>query len=105
MKVTPLPCIPPRGWEQSSRGFGETFHITIILQLSNASRADGHLRMIIEMIEEGPAMSSTCTELQAIESAIENAKKALIHDHVGHCLDVFEGAPAQEGAQRCGRSS
>jgi hypothetical protein len=25
--------------------------------------------------------------LQAVEEAIENAKKALIHDHVSHCVD------------------
>ena len=25
-------------------------------------------------------------QLQAIENAIDNAKKALIHDHIDHCL-------------------
>jgi len=40
--------------------------------------------------------------LQAVESAIENAKKALIHDHIGHCLqDSFKKAgPAGRAAMR-----
>jgi uncharacterized protein len=37
------------------------------------------------MIEAGKRCIAQ--QLQAVESAIENAKKALIHDHKGHCLD------------------
>jgi DNA-binding FrmR family transcriptional regulator len=50
-------------------------------------RADGHLRMIIEMIEKGRPCHQLAQQLQAVESAIENAKKALIHDHIEHCLE------------------
>jgi DNA-binding FrmR family transcriptional regulator len=25
--------------------------------------------------------------LQAVESAVSNAKKTLVHDHIDHCLD------------------
>ena len=56
-------------------------------------RADGHLRMIIEMIEEGRPCLELAQQLQAIENAIDNAKKALIHDHIGHCLDRSIGRP------------
>jgi DNA-binding FrmR family transcriptional regulator len=35
--------------------------------------------------------------LQAVESAIENAKKALIHDHIGHCLDRSLKTPSARG--------
>ncbi|MEA3072533.1 MAG: uncharacterized protein QOD29_3979 [Alphaproteobacteria bacterium] len=43
--------------------------------------------MIIEMIEQDRPCHELAQQLQAVESAIENAKKALIHDHIGHCLD------------------
>jgi uncharacterized protein len=46
-------------------------------------RADGHLHQIIVMIEEG----RPCLELAQQLQAVDNAKKALIHDHIEHCLD------------------
>ena len=59
-------------------------HPAIIKRLK---RADGHLRMIIEMIEKGRPCVQIAQQLQAVESAIENAKKALIHDHISQCLE------------------
>jgi DNA-binding FrmR family transcriptional regulator len=50
-------------------------------------RADGHLHMTIKMIEEGRPCLALAQQLQAVENAIDNAKKALIHDHIDHCLD------------------
>jgi DNA-binding FrmR family transcriptional regulator len=50
-------------------------------------RADGHLHQIIVMIEEGRRCLELAQQLQAVENAIDNAKKALIHDHIEHCLD------------------
>jgi DNA-binding FrmR family transcriptional regulator len=50
-------------------------------------RANGHLETIIEMIEQGRPCAQIAQQLQAVESAIENAKKALIHDHVSHSLE------------------
>lgn len=50
-------------------------------------RADGHLRTIIEMIEKGRPCEQIAQQLEAVERAIESAKKALIHDHIEHCLD------------------
>jgi DNA-binding FrmR family transcriptional regulator len=51
-------------------------------------RADGHLRRVINMIEEGRPCLDLAQQLQAVEKAIEGAKKTLIHDHVDHCLDA-----------------
>ena len=50
-------------------------------------RANGHLETIIEMIEQGRPCAQIAQQLQAVESAIENAKKALIHDHISQCLE------------------
>jgi DNA-binding FrmR family transcriptional regulator len=50
-------------------------------------RANGHLETIIDMIEQGRPCAQIAQQLQAVESAIENAKKALIHDHICHGLE------------------
>jgi len=50
-------------------------------------RANGHLETIIEMIGQGRPCAEIAQQLQAVESAIENAKKALIHDHISHSLE------------------
>lgn len=49
-------------------------------------RADGHLRHVIEMIEDGKPCSEIAIQLQAVEKAITAAKRMLIHDHIDHCL-------------------
>ena len=55
--------------------------------ISRLKRADGHLKAVIAMIEEGRSCLEVAQQLQAVESAIRNAKQALIHDHMDHCLD------------------
>ena len=74
-------------------------HPAIVRRLK---RADGHLQKIIEMIEAGKPCTQLAQQLQAVESAIENAKKALIHDHISDCLqDLSEkGGPAGRAAMR-----
>jgi uncharacterized protein len=60
-------------------------------------RAGGHLQKIIEMIERGKPCSQVAQQLQAVESAIESAKKALIHDHIARCLEGTLKAPGKSG--------
>lgn len=49
-------------------------------------RAEGHLRRVIGMIDEGRPCVDLATQLHAIERAVAEAKRALIHDHIDHCL-------------------
>jgi DNA-binding FrmR family transcriptional regulator len=74
-------------------------HPEIIKRLK---RADGHLQKIIKMIEQGRPCPEVAQQLQAVESAIENAKKALIHDHISHCvnLSLKAAGPAGRSALR-----
>ena len=58
-------------------------HLAVVRRLK---RADGHLQTIIEMIEQGRPCLQVAQQLQAVESAIENAKKVLIHDHISDCI-------------------
>jgi uncharacterized protein len=69
-------------------------HPAIVRRLK---RAHGHLQTIIEMIEQGRPCSQIAQQLQAVESAIENAKKALIHDHISQCLERPLKAPGSKG--------
>lgn len=50
-------------------------------------RAEGHLRTIIGMIEAQRSCADIAQQLHAVEKAVSAAKKALIHDHIDHCLD------------------
>jgi DNA-binding FrmR family transcriptional regulator len=60
-------------------------------------RADGHLQTIIEMIEQGRPYVQLAQQLEAVERAIENAKKALIHDYVEQCIDRAGPGPGPRG--------
>jgi DNA-binding FrmR family transcriptional regulator len=60
-------------------------------------RANGHLETIIEMIEQRRPCAQIAQQLQAVESAIENAKKALIHDHLSHSLEQSLGPAGTRG--------
>jgi DNA-binding FrmR family transcriptional regulator len=55
-------------------------------------RAEGHLHSTIAMIEAGRNCVELAQQLHAIEKAIVNAKKALIHDHIDHCLEAQTGS-------------
>ncbi|MFC3613001.1 metal-sensing transcriptional repressor [Lutimaribacter marinistellae] len=62
-------------------------HATHPALIARLKRADGHLRAVIGMIEEGKPCLDIAQQLQAVEKAVVNAKRALIHDHMDHCLD------------------
>lgn len=59
-------------------------------------RAEGHLRSIVEMIESGRSCLDIAQQLHAVEKAVGQAKKALIHDHLETCLEDAVGALPRE---------
>jgi uncharacterized protein len=71
-------------------------HPNIVKRLK---RAEGHIRGVIEMFGEGRPCLDLAQQLHAVEKAIAEAKRQLIHDHVDHCLYVAangHGKPARE---------
>lgn len=76
-----------------------TSHPDIIKRLK---RAEGHLKSIITMLEEERSCLEIAQQLQAVESAVTNAKKTLVHDHIEHCLEhaVREGAQTADDTLR-----
>jgi DNA-binding FrmR family transcriptional regulator len=55
--------------------------------VTRLKRAEGHLRAVIAMIEEGRPCVDLAQQIHAVESAVSNAKRELIHDHIEHCLE------------------
>ena len=64
--------------------------------INRLRRANGHLLKVIGMIEEGRSCLDLAQQLHAVESAIHEAKKTLIHDHLDHCIDVAISSPAKD---------
>ena len=54
-------------------------------------RAEGHRRGVIGMIEGEKPCLDIAQQLHAVEKAIAQAKKALIQDHLDHCLEEAVG--------------
>jgi DNA-binding FrmR family transcriptional regulator len=69
-----------------------TTHPDIINRLR---RAEGHLRAIVEMIEAKRSCLDIAQQLHAVEKAIANAKRTLIHDHIDNCLEAAIGPASQ----------
>lgn len=67
-------------------------HPDIIKRLK---RAEGHLRSIVAMMEENRPCAELAQQLHAVEKAVGNAKRELIHDHVDHCIGDAVGADAK----------
>ena len=76
---------------------GKHLHSSHPKVINRLKRADGHLKNVIAMLESGRPCVDVVQQLQAVESAIHNAKKALIHDHLDHCLDAALPARTKQG--------
>ena len=67
-------------------------HADIVVRLK---RAHGHLASVLTMFAEGRSCLDLSQQLHAVEKAVGNAKRELIHDHIEHCL--AEGDSADGG--------
>ncbi|WP_422369656.1 metal-sensing transcriptional repressor [Pelagibius sp.] len=59
-------------------------HLDIVKRLR---RAGGHLRRIIEMIEDERPCMDIAQQIHAVEKALVQAKRTLIQDHIVNCLE------------------
>ena len=74
---------------------GHPIHQTHPEIVRRLRRAEGHLRSIIDMIETQLPCLDIAQQLQAVEKAIAQAKKTLIHDHIENCLEQVVGPLAR----------
>ena len=71
-------------------------HQTHPAVLRRLKRAEGQLRSVREMIEAGRPCLEIAQQLQAAASAVHEAKKTFINDHLDHCLDHAVGAKGRK---------
>ena len=64
-------------------------HPAIVKRLN---RANGHLKSIVQMIEDGRSCVDIAQQLHAVEKAVAEAKRTLIQDHLDNCLEQAVGA-------------
>ncbi|KIC46301.1 MAG: metal-sensing transcriptional repressor [Ruegeria sp.] len=55
-------------------------------------RAHGHLAKVIAMMDDHAPCADIAQQLFAVEKAITNAKRVLIHDHIDHCLSADQNS-------------
>ena len=54
--------------------------------INRLARAIGHLEMVKRMVEAGEDCSDVLIQLAAVRSAIDNAGKVILQDHIRHCM-------------------
>lgn len=69
-----------------------------MVDVKRLKRAAGHLRAVIAMFEEGRGCLDLAQQLHAVDSAVANAKRELIHDHIENCLDDPDGTLSGKAA-------
>ena len=79
----------PGGYDPTMSRSPHQSHPEILKRLR---RANGHLRKVIVMIEEGRSCLDLAQQLHVVESAVREAKKTLVHDHLDHCLESAIGS-------------
>ena len=71
-------------------------HATDTTLLNRLKRANGHLATIIRMVEENRNGLDIAQQMQAVISALEGAKTALVIDHIEHHLEEAVGPLTRE---------
>lgn len=64
--------------------------------LNRLKRAQGHLATIVKMVEENRDGLEIAQQMQAVVGALQNAKTALVTDHIEHHLEEAIGPLSRE---------
>lgn len=54
--------------------------------VNRLARAIGHLESVKRMVEDGKDCSEVLIQLAAVKSAINNAGKEILKEHISHCI-------------------
>lgn len=54
--------------------------------INRLARAIGHLEKVKRMVEDGCDCSEVLMQLAAVRSALNNAGKVILQDHMRHCM-------------------
>jgi uncharacterized protein len=69
-------------------------HPAIVKRLK---RVAGHLHSVVAMIEDGRPCLDIVQQLHAVEKAVAQTKKTVVHDHIDHCLDQAVTTNVRDG--------
>ena len=65
--------------------------------VNRLSRAIGHLEAVKRMVADGRDCCEVLIQLSAVKSAINNAGKVILKDHIDHCIvDAVESGNMDE---------
>ena len=67
--------------------------------LNRLSRAQGHLDAVRKMVERGEDCSQVLVQLSAVISALHGTGRAILKDHISHCIVDAVEAGDQEAIQ------
>ena len=67
--------------------------------LNRLSRAQGHLESVRKMVERGEDCSQVLVQLSAVISALNGTGRAILKDHISHCIVDAVEAGDQEAIQ------
>jgi len=71
-------------------------HATHTDVVNRLKRAEGHLRTIIEMIDNQRECLEVAQQLHAVEKALQSAKRIYVQDHIDNCLEEAAGVMPRE---------
>ena len=54
--------------------------------INRLSRASGHLEKVKRMVDEDAECANILVQLTAVRSALDNAGKVILKDHLRHCI-------------------
>ena len=54
--------------------------------INRLARAIGHLEKVKRMVEDGEDCAEVLVQLAAVRSALDNAGKVILQDHMRHCM-------------------
>ncbi len=67
--------------------------------LNRLSRAQGHLDAVRKMVERGEDCAQVLVQLSAVISALNGTGRAILKDHISHCIVDAVEAGDQEAIQ------
>lgn len=73
--------------------------------INRLKRANGHLATIVRMIEEDRDALDIAQQLQAVVSALDKARSALVAHHIEHHLEDAIGPLPKEAREKLARLS
>lgn len=73
------------GIHSHSHTHGHT-HTQTKAVVNRLSRAIGHLEAVKKMVEDGRDCTEVLVQLVAVRSALNNAGKVILQDHIDHCI-------------------